>query len=638
MKHLFTLFVVVAFALGATAQTIEILPQYGYCYPGGAEVDLNNDGYQDLMIGGQAKTTSFVEDSDGNQVETDHTTQVLMFDPTSKTYSSITTNVLNSVRAHFIFADFNGDGIMDLVAAEHDLGVLYGGGIYEGKGDGTFEKKTPTFSDSAYPFQPVAVAVADFNNDALPDIVAIGYNTVNSVVVYSSAVLINKGNYQFDVTATDVLQEYQLALVTVKVLDYNNDGYMDFFVSGNCDNKESNGGARVLADIFANLGEEGPGEFYRLSLGDGVILQKANGGLDIADLNSDGWLDFAIHGEGGEGTGEPETGSWVCISHVYMNNKSGSFTEKTQPNFSADLRPLNSSGNSTRVFDWNGDGYPDDFIPGWNPSPETGTQAGFYFLNDGQGTFGTANRIPGGSEISIFFPDWNGDGIKDYFMTGQSWDATYFTGDNQGRTAAVVINNSGVVNERPTAPSNLTATVSGSSVTLSWSAGSDSKTPANGLSYEYYLKDSNGKIYNNCRSFIGGDHDGIRKVMDLGNAMMNKTIKLQDLPDGTYQWGVQAIDASFDGSIFANGTSFTIGGNSAAPAIKADELVSLNVTRNMLNLNCKSSAKMDIYTLSGALLISKDHLTSYSANLNNGAYIVRIIINNEQVIRKITVR
>jgi len=303
MKHKFLLLAAVAFAFGAAAQTVEVLPQYGYMVPGGAEVDLNNDGYQDLIIGGLAKDKVFVTDPDGNQIETEKTSQVLLFDPATKKYGKVTTNVLNSDRAHFVFADFNGDGTMDLAASEHDRGILYGGGIYEGKGDGTFEKKMLTFDDANYPFKPVAVAVADFKNDGLPDIVAIGYENISDKIVSSYAILINKGNYQFEVTNKDLLQEYNLALATVKVLDYNNDGFMDFFVSANCDNKESNGGARVLADIFANLGKEGPGEFYRLSLGDGVIFQKANGGVDIADFNNDGWLDFAMHGEGGEGTG-----------------------------------------------------------------------------------------------------------------------------------------------------------------------------------------------------------------------------------------------------------------------------------------------------------------------------------------------
>lgn len=635
MKHLILLLTSAVFAFSAAAGTPEILKQYGYCNPGGAEIDLNNDGNLDLIIGGLATDKAFVTDPNGNDVETDHTTQVLLYNATSKTYQLATSNILNSDRAQFISADLNGDGIMDIVAAEHNLGVLYGGGVYEGKGDGTFEKKTLTFDDTTYPFKPVAVAVADVNNDALPDIIAIGYEKISDVVVSSSAVLINKGNYSFNVTSKDLLQEYNLALATVKVLDYNNDGYMDFFVSANCDNKESNGGARVLADIFANLGADEPGAFYRLSLGDATIYQKANGGLDIADFNSDGWLDFAIHGEGGEGTGEPETGSWTCISHVYMNLKNGSFADKVQANFSADLRPLNSSGMSTRAFDWNGDGFSDLFIPGWNPAPETATQAGFYYLNDGTGTFGTANRIPGGSEISLFFPDWNGDGIKDYFMTGQSWDGTYFPEGQNARTAAVVLNESAVVNVRPTAPTNLNAAVTGNAVVLSWDAATDTKTPANGLSYEFYIKGSNGKIYNSCRSHIGGSLDGVRKVMDLGNAMMNKTISLQAIPNGTYTWGVQAIDASYDGSAFANG-SFSIG----ASALDDQKIQSVSIFAkdNKLTVNAQTPSTIDVFAVSGIRIANAIGVKTFSCNLAKGSYIVKVVANNQTTVQKIMIK
>ncbi|NJK85515.1 MAG: hypothetical protein HC906_05675 [Bacteroidales bacterium] len=92
--------------------------------------------------------------------------------------------------------------------------------------------------------------------------------------------------------------------------------------------RKQNDGARVIADIFINNDEE-PGTFYRAFIGDNGVFQKGNGGVDFADFNNDGFLDFALHGEGGEGTGEPTSGDiWQCISHVYINQKDGSFLEK----------------------------------------------------------------------------------------------------------------------------------------------------------------------------------------------------------------------------------------------------------------------------------------------------------------------
>ncbi len=579
MKKLTTVVLSLLVVASSFAQTVEVLKQYGTAWGGGVEIDMNNNGYLDIVMGGMAGTPRFVEDADGNQVETNRYNWVLMFNPTTKQFESKPTDILNADRPQFIVADFNGDGIMDLVMTEHNRDVLYAPGIYQGKGDGTFEKVQMTFDDANYSFRPVAVNAADLNNDGLVDIVAIGYEKDGEGnVVNSNAVLMNKGNYSFEVTNTSILDQYEVALVFVIILDYNYDGYMDFMVSGNCDNCVS-GGHLSFTEIFANLGEDGPGEFYPLSLLDNGIKTKALGGIDIVDYNADGWLDFTIHGEGA-GTGEPVSG-WNCISHMYINQKNGSFSDKAQPNFLQDLRPLSSVGIGTRAIDWNGNGYYDLIMGGWNEVAKT--QTGYLLTNDRNANFNAPVNIPGASELYVLLADWNGDGKKDYFMAGHSWDATFFTTEEvKGRTAALMINNSTVVNQRPTAPTGLNAAVTNEKVTLRWNAATDNETPAAALSYEYYLK-KDGKFYTSCRSHVGGALDGVRKVVDLGNAMMNKTITLYNLPAGNYEWGVQAIDASYDGSLFATGTTFTVGPN-AVNSTKVDNLFKVYSTGNLLNV------------------------------------------------------
>lgn len=623
------------FALSSMAQTIEVIPEYGTAYGGGVEVDLTNNGHLDLLFGGLGKTKHYLPDADGNDVETEKYTWFLAYNPTTKKFEKKETNLLAGDRPNFKVADFNGDGIMDILLTEHGRDIFYKPGIYIGKGDGTFEKQEMTFDDPSFEFRPVAVNVADFNNDGLVDIVAIGYETVGGVKTNRSAVLINKGNYQFDVTNVEMLGEYQLALVFVKVFDYNNDGYMDFIVSGNCDNCIS-GSHLSYTEIFANLGEDAPGEFYPLSIGDGMVKTKALGGLDIADFNGDGWLDFAIHGEG-VGTGEPSSGDkYACVSHVYINQKNGTFADRAQANFPPDIRPLNTTGISTRTIDWDGDGSYDLFVGGWNPNP-TGTQAGFYYLNNGAGTFGAGNRIPGGSELSILFPDWNGDGKRDYFMTGQSWDNAFYTEEQKGRTSAVVLNAKTSVNERPNAPTGLNTTINKDKVTLKWNAATDKETPAAALSYEFYLK-RNGKLYNSCLSHIGGSLDGVRKVLDHGNAMLNKSITLYDLPDGAYEWGVQAIDASYDGSVFANGTTFIIGeGNSIEDVEQA--AYEISSSDNILSFGSQLPATVNIFSIAGVLIDSRNEIQSFTTTLAQGVYIVKVTFDNKpESVRRILIK
>ena len=79
------------------------------------------------------------------------------------------------------------------------------------------------------------------------------------------------------------------------------------------------------------------------------------------------------------------------------------------------------------------------------------------------------------------------------------------------------------------------------------------------VTYEYYLNEkTTGKIYNGATSIIGGDKDGVRKVLREGNAYMNTELTLT-LPNGTFEWGVQTVNAALRGSVFAKGQDIVVG-------------------------------------------------------------------------------
>jgi len=181
------------------------------------------------------------------------------------------------------------------------------------------------------------------------------------------------------------------------------------------------------------------------------------------------------------------------------------------------------------------------------------TQAG-YFLPGSAAGLTSYLRIPGASEHGIFFFDLGVQGALNYALTGYQGDATFY--DAPRRTLSYTQNPYPQA-ARPNAPSALNRTVNGHSVTLSWTPAASSMK---NVTYECYLKETTtGVIYNNALSFIGGDKDGIRKVLREGNAFMNTTIKLENLPDGTYEWGVQTINAALRGSTFAKGQDIVIG-------------------------------------------------------------------------------
>lgn len=631
MKRLLYTFAVALLGTMASAQTFQVKPEFGQAWGGGTSIDLNSDGNLDFIIVGEKPSRSEpVLDDAGNPVlvggipdSTNRWTSVNLFNPSNNSYERVATNLKVSARANFDWYDLDGDGLLDLIASEHSF-ANHNAGLYKNLGDGKFE-----LIDTLLCWRSVAASFGDFNNDGLMDYVCL------SNVAGQSGVCINQGDGTFEKTSMDALGSFRYGLGYVKVIDMNNDGLMDIFVSANWDNwEEFDNSARVIADFFINNDEE-PGTFFRANIGDNGVKMKANGGVDFADFNGDGWVDFALHGEGGAGTGDPSPGQneWRCISRVYINQKNNTFLEQPQAAFQPDLRPLNSSGRATATIDWDYDGHYDLIITGWNPVTDgvgSGTQAGYLYKGNGSGTFTEVGRVPGGSETVLLFNDWNNDGFLDYLVSGHCWDPMWYTPEQVGRTAGVFFNsNTTSANQPPSAPTNLSQTGrSNGNVTLSWGASTDDKTPAAVLSYEYFVRNSDGDFVVAPKSFVGGSLDGQRKVLELGNATLNLKAIIRGLPDGTYTWGVQAIDASYAGSAFAT-TQFTLVGGaitSARPQEMVRALIYPNPTSDIIYVQAQGQVNsISILSMDGKLIKSVGNANSIEVKgLSPGMYIVRV--------------
>lgn len=644
MKKILYIFAFLLFTAGGYTQTIIVHPEFGQAWGGGSAVDINNDGHLDFYIAGNKNNpkeplsdeagVALDLDENGIPDTTERWQRMYFWNEETTQFDPVTTSLRVIERVNLDWADLDNDGLLDLLALEHNFDPkLNHSGVYKNLGTGIFEKL-----DYPLPDRAVAGGWADFNNDGLLDYVVL------SQAIDVSGVYINQGDGSFTATNTDVFGAYQFGLGYCEVLDYNNDGFMDVFVTANCDNPAANDGARVISDVFINFNEE-PGNFYRAFLGKtanntaGSIYMKGNGGVDFADYNSDGWLDMVLHGEGGEGTFEPSTGDvWSCISHVYINQKDGTFTDKAQTAFQPDLRPLSSSGVGTATIDWNNDGNYDLFITGWNP-PTVNTQAGYLYYGDGAGNFTEQGRVPGASETIILLNDWNGDGFPDYLVSGHSWDAMFYTSEEMvGRTGAVLINaNTSSANAAPAAPTTLAAEVDGSAVTLSWAEATDDKTPAKSLSYEYFLKNSEGEFMIAPASFVGGENDGLRKVMKLGNCFLNKFVELKGLADGDYTWGVQAIDAQYKGSPFATG-AFKIG-NVGIKQVNAGIAV-IYTANQTLSIRTRDAGNVSlvVYNFLGQPVLHDTFSDNYTSSIPAGAYIVKLSSNKGIQTSKVVVR
>ena len=157
-------------------------------------------------------------------------------------------------------ADFNGDGIPDLVTTSDEGGVNF----LRGNGDGTFTfiatREGVVFASS--------ITVADFNGDGIPDIAASNGSQVT--------ILLGKGDGTFTVKAT--LKEPALQGIG----DFNDDGIPDLAVAGF--NPDSSGAVTVL--LGKGDGTFSPGATFNV-LGS---FQSAT----VGDFSGDGLSDLAV--------------------------------------------------------------------------------------------------------------------------------------------------------------------------------------------------------------------------------------------------------------------------------------------------------------------------------------------------------
>ena len=277
----------------------------------------------------------------------------------------------------------------------------------------------------------------------------------------------------------------------------------------------------------------------------------------MADFNNDGWLDIML-----AGLGESSSGELAARQRIYLNQKTDVPSFKVSScDFQNDIYSLASSAsNSAGVIDWNGDGYYDILIGG----TKSNTYGGMMYINDGNGKLNRNTVIPGALKACTAFPDYNGDGRKDFLLIGHSEDKNYLTTEQHGNDV-ILCYNLFPTPTRPASPTSPTATIQNGIVTLSWQASETSKP---GFTYEIFIKDEAGNLLNSTPAFVGGTNDGIRKANLLGRVGCRTEWSFCPLKPGIYSWGVQTVDAAYNGSVFTEGPQFTVTEENIANSIK----------------------------------------------------------------------
>jgi hypothetical protein len=366
-----------------------------------------------------------------------------------------------------------------------------------------------------------AVDWGDYDNDGDLDILLTGSDTGLTNI---SRIYRNDSGVFTDINAG--LQGVYIS--TADWGDYDNDGDLDILLTGNT-------GIVSFSDIYRN----DSGVFTRINTGFPKVYY---GGMDWGDYDNDGDIDIVF-------TGDTRS---LIISKIYRND-SGTFTD-----INAGLTGVSYS--SASWGDYDNDGDLDLLCTGYTGS----TNISKIYRND-SGIFTDINAgLTGVSYSSSAWGDYDNDGDLDILMTGDT---------GSGYLSQIYKNISSISNSIPSPPSNLSAVLVDSTVTLSWDKAADTETPQNGLSYNLYIRSDS--LY--VKSPMSDDSTGCRKIVKIGNANQLNSWTLKNLPAGKYYWSVQTVDHAYAGSEFAAERSFITGTLAVPSNVSISELTG-NVT------------------------------------------------------------
>lgn len=332
--------------------------------------------------------------------------------------------------------DFNNDGLVDLYFTSNQLPNK----LYLNRGNWQFEDATKAAGVPGRRGWKTGVTVADVNGDGWLDIYLCYSGTVDRAYRANQLFINNGLNAQGQLTFTDQAKELGVAdegfSTHAAFFDFDRDGDLDLYVlNHNVKNLRNFDASFVKKMVDEDAGdrfyENVNGRFVDISRKAGIISNPLGYGLglNIADVNNDGWPDMYVSND------------YVEEDYLYLNNKNGTFTESLKTT----LGHISNFSMGCDIADINNDGWLDiftlDMLPEDNRrqkllyAPDNyelynnQVEHGFHHqlmrnmlqLNNGNGTFSEIGQLAGVSNTdwswSALFADFNHDGHKDLFVT-----------------------------------------------------------------------------------------------------------------------------------------------------------------------------------------------------------------------------
>jgi hypothetical protein len=393
--------------------------------------DFNGDGYPDIVA------------NDSN-----NGTLISLENNKDNTFTAVATVPGGVGMNPMAMADFNGDGILDVLeanAATNTVSVLVGkaGGIYHSA------QSFPILSDSGNSSGTVNIittpginatglvvnnsnVIADFNGDGEPDYIYSDSNGSAHEQVSSA----NGYSYTDGALVVSPLGGSTSPLQVILAADFNGDGKQDLLLQYGGYEKGTGQNATFIPATFGIALGKGDGTFVVPSVLNSYTYSLEN--FIVADLNKDGKPDVVAHASfctPSNVLGEPtclggSTANWVV---AFLGRGDGTF----QAGMSTETE-VAGDGEALAVGDVTGDGIPDLIVSG-----DSGLSV---WQGSGSGSFFEAQLITKTSPGAPVIGDFNGDGAND-IATSNGSEVTILVNDGKGNfpasLAELVPNSSG---------------------------------------------------------------------------------------------------------------------------------------------------------------------------------------------------
>lgn len=323
-------------------------------------VDINQDGFLDVILANEFQpNTILMNDGKGN-------------------FSNESEKRLPQVvhdSEDIAVADFNGDGLLDIVFCSEDDKVHE---YYWNQGNGYFKEAPYKLPNS----EANSVLAFDFNNDKKTDLL-LGNNG-------QSVILINQGDGRFK-EEPNRLPIIQKVTQDVALIDIDKDGKMDLFLANEDGNLlYKNNGKGFFTDCTAtHLPQQNDLETRKVAVG---------------DVDRDGDMDIFLANVNFLGTKNPQ-------NRLYINAGKGKFTDETEARL-----PKDTDHTIDAIFeDVNHDKIPDLVLGNVFGGPIKA------YTNNGKGFFTEATEMVFGKKIirdalGVIAADFDGDAVNEIYF------------------------------------------------------------------------------------------------------------------------------------------------------------------------------------------------------------------------------